>query len=50
MGCGKSRVGKALSQSVDIPYVDLDSYIEKQEKMSVKSIFERKGELYFRKK
>ena len=50
MGCGKSRVGKALSQSIDIPYVDLDSYIEKQEKMSVKSIFERKGELYFRKK
>ena len=43
MGCGKSRVGKALSQSVDIPYVDLDSYIEKQEKMSVKYIFERKG-------
>ena len=49
MGCGKSRVGKALSQCIDIPYVDLDSFIEQQEKASIKSIFEAKGELFFRK-
>ena len=49
MGCGKSRVGKALSQCIDIPYVDLDSFIEQQEKSSIKSIFEVKGELFFRK-
>jgi len=49
MGCGKSRVGKALSQCIDIPYVDLDSFIEQQEKSSIKSIFEAKGELFFRK-
>ena len=49
MGCGKSRVGEALSQCIDIPYVDLDSFIELQEKTSIKSIFEDKGELFFRK-
>tara|TARA_B110000046_G_scaffold149690_1_gene157895 strand:+ start:156 stop:662 length:507 start_codon:yes stop_codon:yes gene_type:complete len=49
MGCGKSRVGEALSQCIDIPYVDLDSFIEQQEKTSIKSIFEDKGELFFRK-
>ena len=47
MGCGKSRVGEALSQCIDIPYVDLDSFIEQQEKTSIKSIFEDKGELFF---
>jgi shikimate kinase len=49
MGCGKSRVGEALSQCIDIPYVDLDSFIEQQENLSIKSIFEGKGELFFRK-
>ena len=49
MGCGKSRVGEALSQCIDIPYVDLDSFIEQQEKTSIKSIFKSKGELFFRK-
>ena len=50
MGCGKSRVGIPLAQSIDIPYVDLDSYIEEQEKMNIKNIFDVEGELYFRKK
>ena len=50
MGSGKSRVGKALSQCIDIPYIDLDSYIEIQEKSSIESIFNNKGEVYFRKK
>ena len=50
MGSGKSRVGKALSQCIHIPYIDLDSYIEIQEKSSIESIFNNKGEVYFRKK
>ena len=50
MGSGKSRVGKALSQCIDIPYIDLDSYIEIQEKSSIKNIFSHRGEVYFRKK
>jgi len=50
MGCGKSKVGLALAQSIDIPYVDLDFFIENQEGMTIKNIFEHKGELYFRKK
>ena len=48
MGCGKSRIGVELSQRIEIAYVDLDSYIEEQENESIKSIFDRKGELYFR--
>ena len=50
LGCGKSRVGITLAQSIDIPYIDLDSFIEEQEKMTIKNIFDVQGELYFRKK
>ena len=36
MGCGKSTIAQKLSGIVSIPYVDLDEYIEKKEKMSIK--------------
>ena len=49
MGSGKSTIGKVLSENVGIPFYDLDEIIEKHENMSVKKIFERKGEVYFRK-
>lgn len=49
MGCGKSTIAQKLSGMVSIPYVDLDEYIEKNEKMSIKKIFEDHGEIYFRK-
>ena len=29
MGCGKSSVGKKLSQKLNVKFVDLDSVIEK---------------------
>ena len=32
MGCGKSTIAQKLSGMVSIPYVDLDEYIEKNEK------------------
>ena len=49
MGSGKSTIGKILSENVGIPFYDLDEVIEEHENMSVKNIFEEKGEVYFRK-
>ena len=49
MGCGKSYVGQKLSKVLDIPFVDLDDYIEKSERRTIEQIFNSKGEIYFRK-
>ena len=49
MGSGKSYWGKQWSETFRLPLVDLDEEIEKAEGKSIKSIFEEKGELYFRK-
>ncbi|AWG21959.1 shikimate kinase [Flavobacterium faecale] len=49
MGSGKSTIARSLSKIKQIPFVDLDNYIEEKEKMTVKTIFETKGEIYFRK-
>lgn len=50
MASGKSAVGKLLSKKLNIKFIDLDAYIETCEKASIISIFETKGEIYFRKK
>ncbi len=47
-GCGKSTIGKRLSSLLHIPVVDMDTFIEKQEGMTVREIFNEKGEAYFR--
>ena len=49
MGSGKSTIGKSLSIKLNIPFIDLDQFIENQEDESIKSLFDNKGELYFRK-
>lgn len=49
MGSGKSTIGKRLSNKLNIPFIDLDQFIENQEKETVKAIFDKKGEVYFRK-
>lgn len=49
MGSGKSVIAKKLSEKVRIPSYDLDKIIEEREGMSVKSVFDIKGEVYFRK-
>ncbi len=50
MASGKSAVGKILSKKLNIQFVDLDSFIEEREQLSIAQIFETKGEIYFRKK
>lgn len=48
MGSGKTSVGKQLSKSLNMKQIDLDSYIEEKEEMSINEIFELKGEAFFR--
>ncbi len=48
MGSGKSTVGALLSKKLGMSFIDLDSYIEKKEDMTVSQIFDAYGEPYFR--
>lgn len=48
MGCGKSTVGKLLAKKMGVSFVDMDAYIENKSQMTVKEIFEKHGESYFR--
>ena len=49
MASGKSSIGKKLAKSLRMNFIDLDDYIIEKEKMSITTIFEQKGEIYFRK-
>ena len=49
MGSGKSIIGRELSLKVNKKFIDLDSYIEEKEKDLISNIFEKNGDLYFRK-
>lgn len=48
MASGKSTVGEELANVLGYKFVDLDEYIEKKYKKSVKVMFELNGEDYFR--
>lgn len=48
MGCGKSAIARSLNSLTGLKKIDLDDYIESQEQMSIKEIFNLKGEIYFR--
>ena len=48
MGSGKSSVGKLLANKLQFSIIDIDKEIEKDEKLSIKEIFKKKGENYFR--
>mgnify|MGYP001162264442 CR=1 FL=1 len=48
MGSGKSNIGRKLSKIMDIPFIDLDSLIEKKLGVSIHNIFREKGERFFR--
>ena len=50
MGSGKSTLGCLLADQYNCQFIDLDQYIEEQEKASIVDIFKLKGEIYFRKK
>ena len=50
MGSGKSTIGRRLAKSLNMPFIDLDHYLEEAIGLSIPQIFEQHGELYFRRK
>jgi shikimate kinase len=48
MGCGKSYIGRKIAPNLGYEYIDMDKFIETQQAMSIKQIFDEKGESYFR--
>ncbi len=50
MGAGKTAVGRALAEKLDVPFLDSDAEIVQAANMSIAEIFERDGEPFFRDK
>ncbi len=50
MGSGKSAVGNHLANTLNYNYFDIDSEIENCERTAISTVFEQKGEIYFRRK
>ena len=48
MGCGKSSVGRKLSQLLCCPFMDLDQVIEERAGRTIPEIFSQNGEPAFR--
>lgn len=48
MGSGKTTVGELLASRLKRTLVDTDSFIERQEGMTIPELFETQGEPYFR--
>ena len=49
MGAGKSTIGRLIAKRLKAKFIDVDKVIEKNQKKSIKRIFEDDGEKYFRK-
>ena len=49
MGCGKTTIAKYLAKKMSIDHVDLDTEIEKSEKLSIPKLFKKYNEIIFRK-
>ena len=50
MGSGKSTIGENLATVLNYKFLDLDYYISEKENTSIQALFDKKGEIYFRKK
>src|ERR1700739_3799026 len=45
---GKSSIGKQLAKKTNFTFIDLDDIISAKEEVSIKQLFQEKGETYFR--
>ncbi|UWR24789.1 shikimate kinase [Sulfitobacter sp. S223] len=50
MGSGKTAVGRAVATKLGVPFLDSDQEIEAAANLSVPEIFQRDGEVFFRKR
>lgn len=48
MGCGKTTLGEVLARQMGLGFIDLDDYIEQQQGLTIKQIFDTLGEPRFR--
>lgn len=48
MGCGKSKLGKAVANKLELPFLDLDDLVEAKNQMSIPDLFAAFGEQGFR--
>ena len=48
MGSGKTRVGKRLAKDFNLPFVDVDRVVSKKMNLTMKEIFDRFGEPFYR--
>lgn len=49
MGSGKTHVSKILSDKINFKLFDLDKEISRRNKSTIPEIFQKRGEIYFRK-
>lgn len=50
MGAGKSAVGQALAELLNVAFLDSDQALVEAANMSIAEVFERDGETFFRKR
>ena len=48
MGVGKTTLGKIVAKKQELKFIDIDTNIEKKNSMTIKEIFNKKGEKFFR--
>ena len=48
MAVGKTTLGKIVAQKQELKFIDIDRSIEKNNSMTIKEIFKKKGEKFFR--
>ena len=48
MAVGKTTLGKIVAKKQKLKFIDIDASIEKKNSMTIKEIFEKKGEKFFR--
>ena len=48
MAVGKTTLGKIVAKKQELEFIDIDTSIEKKNSMTIKEIFKKKGEKFFR--